>query len=313
MPRAARSRLALRLALGALACEATAAAAAPETCAAPRVNVVVPLGAEWQTATAALTEHLRGVGDLDRCAHVQVRPSGAGVMLEITTSDGRHATRQVESVSELLRTAEALLVLPPEPKASAAAPARPSPLEQPPAEQHVPHPGPAATHVELGLGGSLRFGGGPAYAGGGVAGFAEFALDRWLLAIGGRWDVTDAFLSQPTPTDFAMQSSAVGVSVGRRLELRDANLDALVGPSIVVESQDEDDLDGELHGAAADFRVAFGLRVSGPRSSSIRAFASGDFEASPARVRAQKFINRALPSLPWWSSGLAVGILWGAR
>jgi hypothetical protein len=295
--------------LGALACVAAAHAAA-DPCVAPKVSVVVPPGTEWQSATEELTAHLRAVGDLDKCARVQVHPSGAGVLLEITTSDGRRATRQVSDVEELLRTAEALLVLPPEP---ALLVAKPSPLEEPPPERPAARPAPASTHVELGVGGSLRFGGGPTYAGGGVSGFAQFVLDRWLLAVSARWDAADVFLSQPTPTDFAMQSSAVGVSAGRRLEWGGANVDALLGPSIVLESQDEDDLDGELHGAAADFRLAFGLRVSGPRASSIRAYATSDFEASPARVRAQKYINRALPPLPWWSSGLAIGILWGAR
>ena len=91
MFRATRSRLALRLALGAVTCAASTVAAAPmatpDSCVAPRVNVVVPPGERWQSATADLTEHLRAVGNLDRCASVQVRPSGAGVLLEITTSD----------------------------------------------------------------------------------------------------------------------------------------------------------------------------------------------------------------------------------
>ena len=51
----------------------------------------------------------------------------------------------------------------------------------------------------------------------------------------------------------------------------------------------------------------------GPRSSAVRAFAVGDFEVSPARLQSPRYIDRSLPSLPWWSSGLAVGILWGAR
>ncbi len=309
MVHAARSSLALGLAFGVCTFLRGAAGATPNACLAPKINVVVPPGPDWENATEALSQHLRTVGDLDRCAHVLVRPSNAGVTLDITTSDGRRATRQVTSVAELLRTAEALLVLPPEPTPP---PAKPAPLELPPAEPApVRVPVTTTTHIELGVGASLRFGGGPLYAGGGVAGFADFALDRWLLAMSARVDLGDVIIQGPAPSDFHMESSAVGVSVGRRLEFANAGLDALVGPSIVLEGQDADD--PEVHGAAADFRLALALRVSGPRSSSIRAFAAGDFEGSPARLRAQKSISPDLPPLPWWSSGLAVGVLWGAR
>lgn len=305
----AKSRLALGLAFGGGFLTGSAAAATPESCVAPKINVVVPTAAEWQTATSELTEHLRALTDLDKCARVSVRPSGTGVVLQITTSDGRQATRRVANVAELLRTAEALLVLPPEPPRTSAAP---SPLELPPSEARPARPATATTHVEFGAGGSARFGGGPVYAGGGVAGFAQFALDGWLLAVSARWDIADV-ISEPTASDFYMQSSAVGVSVGHRLELASLHVDTLLGPSIVLESQDADDVDREVHGASADFRLALALRVSGPRSSSIRAFAAGDFEASPARIRSQKSLDRVLPPLPWWSSGLAVGVLWGAR
>jgi hypothetical protein len=298
------------LALAALASAASSAGATADSCLAPKVSIEVPPGAQWQTATAELAEHLRSLRDLDKCARVSVRPHGSGVLLEITTSDGRDAARQVSDVAELLRTAEALLVLPPQP---APVESKASPLETPPAEPRPASSTAASIHVDLGVGGSLRFGGGPLFGGGGVAGFAAFAIDRWLLNVSGRWDIADAYFAQPTPMDFEMQSTSVGVSAGRRLELGSANFDALIGPNVVLESQDADDGDREVHGAAADFRLAVALRVSGPRSSSVRAFATSDFEGSPARIRSQKYLDRALPQLPWWSSGLAVGVLWGAR
>lgn len=298
------------LALAVLTFGASGAAASADSCLAPKVSIEVPPGAEWQTATAELAEHLRSLRDLDRCARVTVRPSGSLVILEISTSDGRVAMRQVSDVAELLRTAEALLVLPPQPVAPTS---KASPLETPPPDPRPASSTTASIHVDLGVGGALRFGGGPLFGGGGVAGFAAFAIDRWLLTVSGRWDIADAYFAQPTPSDFIMQSTSVGVSAGRRLEFGSANFDALIGPNVVLESQDADDGNREVHGAAADFRLAVALRVSGPRSSSVRAFATSDFEGSPARVRSQKLLDRALPQLPWWSSGLAVGVLWGAR
>jgi hypothetical protein len=300
----------LGLACGALLLEAPAGAATNEACVAPQVSVELPPGAQWQTATEALAQHLHGLRDLDKCARVSVRPEGTGVVLKIVTSDGREATRQVADLADLLRTTEALLVLPPQPTPMAT---KMSPLEVPPVEPQPAKTLASSMQVELGAAGSLRIGGGPLFGGGGVAGFAQFALDRWLLAVSGRWDIADAFFNQPTPSDFHMEASSVGVSVGRRFDYGGASLDALLGPNVVLESQDADDGDREIHGAAADFRLAVGLRVSGPRSSSVRAFAAGDFESSPARLRSRRYLDRALPQLPWWSSGLAVGVLWGAR
>jgi hypothetical protein len=311
MQRNARSRLALVVAFGVWLFDAPANAADVDPCLSPKINVIVPRGPDWDRATDELSEHLRTLGNLDKCARVTVRPRGAGVVLEITTSDGRSATRHVHSVAALLRTAEALLEMPPpEPIRPAA---RPSPLEVPPADPPPPRPGVASKHFELGVGGSLRFGGGPLYAGGGVASFAEFVLDRWLLGVSARWDLTDAFVSQLTPGNFSMHSSGYGVSIGNRFEFGESSADALVGPTIVLEHEHADDGDTEIHGDADDFRLALALRISGPRSSSIRAFATSDFEVSPARIRSQKFIDRSLPQLPWWSGGLAVGVLWGSR
>ncbi len=310
MPRVSPSCSAFGLALAALGFSQAGKAVSADSCLAPKVSIEVPPGAPWQTATAQLAEHLRSLRDLDKCARVSVRPSGSGVLLEISTSDGRIATRQVSDVAELLRTAEALLVLPPQPVLSRN---NTSPSETPPPEPRPASSVASSVHVELGVGGALRFGGGPLFGGGGVAGFADFAIDRWLLTVTGRWDIADGYFAQPTPSDFYMQSTAVGVSAGRRLEVGSANFDALIGPNIVLESQDADDGNREVHGAAADFRLAVAVRVSGPRSSSVRAFATSDFEGSPARIRSQKYLDRALPQLPWWSSGLAVGVLWGAK
>ena len=296
----------------ALACQlglGTAFATPPTDCIEPQLSVLVPSDSKWDSATARLASHLRGLSDLDRCARVTVRPDTTGVTVRITTGDGREAQRHVESVDDLLIAAEALLVLPPTPVQSA----RVSPLEVPPIEPKPAKVEPTTAHVELGAGASLRFGGGPLYAGGGLSTFAGFALDRWLLTMTARLDATDGFVSQATPSDFKMQSAAIGVSVGRRVELEQVSLDALLGANVVVESQDADDGDRELNGTSGDFRLGLGVRISGPRSASLRPFAVGDFEASPSRVRSKKYVDHSLPSLPWWSSGLAVGILWGAR
>jgi len=127
-----------------------------------------------------------------------------------------------------------------------------------------------------------------------VIGFADFVLDHWLLAVTGRWDIAAAFVNEPTPGDFKMRSNSVGVGVGRRFEVGSTNVDAMLGPNLILETQDADDGQREIHGAAGDFRLGVSLKVSGPRSSSVRAFAVGDFEASPTRVRSLRYIDRVL-------------------
>ena len=296
----------------ALACELRVGRAhgeSSEPCAEPKLSVLVPLGAKWHRATERLVEHLRGLSDLDPCARVTVRPDRRGVVVRVTTGDRREAERHVETVEELLNATEALLVLPPRPPQSA----KLSPLEVPPSETKLFKPERTTAHVELGAAGSLRFGGGPLYAGGGLSVFAGFSLDRWLLTMHARVDARDGFISQPTPSDFIMESAAVGVSAGRRLEIGQVSLDTLLGANAIIESQDADDGDREIEGTSADFRFALAVRASGPRSATLRPFVVLDFEASPTRARNSRYLDRSLPSLPWWSSGLGVGLLWGAR
>lgn len=303
----------LCLAVGAaLACglgPSAAAAAPPADCVEPELSVLVPSDSKWDDATARLARHLRGLSDVDRCARVTVRPDGTGVAVRIVTGDGREAARHVETVDNLLTVTEALLVLPPGPVHSA----KLSPLEVPPSEPKPVKPELSTAHVELGAGAALRFGGGPLYAGGGVSAFAGFALNRWLFNVSARVDAIDGYVSQPTPSDFIMQSAAIGVSAGRRLELDQVSLDTLLGANLILENQDADDGDREIQGTSGDFRVGLALRVSGPCSAAIRPYAVVDFEASPSRVRSQKYLDHSLPQLPWWSSGLAVGLLWGPR
>ena len=293
------------------------AAAAGAACDAPTLSVLVPDEPAWASASTRLATTLHDLHDLDRCARVTVRPDGSGATLHITTSDGRNADRHVDSLTELLTTAEALLALPPElpheGKSADPPPFTPSSTKATPRIPESVKPATATERVELGAAGAVRFGGAPVYAGAGVSAFAAFVLDRWLLSMNARFDVTDAFVSKQTRDEFHMQSTAVSVSAGRRMNIGQVALDALFGANVVLESEDADYGDREIHGAAGDFRLGIALRISGPRSAAIRPFAVGDFEGSPTRIRNKRYIDRALPNLPWWSSGLAVGILWGAR
>lgn len=262
------------------------------------------------TLRADLNEHLQALVDIDRCALVSVRFEGALLVIEVTTSDGRTASRIVSTENELFRAGEALLTLPPN-APPPPAPSAPSPQEFPPVEPKAIAPS-TPPRLELGIGLAGRIGGSPLFGAGGIAAFADVALEEWLLGVSGRWDI-GSLITEPALPDYYMMSSAVGVSVGRRFELGTTLLDTLVGTNVVLEDQDADYQDADIFGSAADVRFAGALRVSGSKFAAWRPYATLDAELSPERLVKKRRTHPDLPPLPSWSTGLSVGIMWGAR
>jgi hypothetical protein len=244
-----------------------------------------------------------------------LRVLGDRLLLEVRAGDGRVASRALENEAQLLRASEALLTLPPKAANLPLAPATrapPSAAELPPFEPPARAPAVAA-RVELGAGLSARMGGPPLFVAGGVASFADVAVEPWVLGVSARWELSGGLLSEPTLMDYHLMSTAVGVHVGRRLELESTSLDLLLGPNLVLDTQDADDGNQELSGSAADVRIDLGARLARPRRNEWRAFASADLELSPARLRKQHFAHPSLPPLPAFSFGLALGVLWGGK
>src|SRR5258706_8133528 len=118
-------------------------AAQTEDCQAPRLHVDLPPSSPWAKRIGPLRAELRDLR-LDRCAQVDIRLQGADVVISVT-SLGRSASRRLSEPSELVRTVEALMVLPP-----AQEPAGPaSPSERVPDEAERPVTPPEPTHVEI--------------------------------------------------------------------------------------------------------------------------------------------------------------------
>lgn len=114
-----------------------------------------------------------------------------------------------------------------------------------------------------------------------------------------------------------MDSGAIGVELGHRWNIAPVSCDALIGPSVVLESQEaygppSVPTEG-IEGSALDGRLNLKLRASAPSSSRLRVYAAGDVEVSPHRLLRPKQLNPDLPPLPSWSTGLAVGVMWEAR
>ncbi|HEY0463139.1 MAG TPA: hypothetical protein VGC79_02970 [Polyangiaceae bacterium] len=280
-------------------------------CDGPEITLQVPAAerAQWQTLSSQLSEHLRTLRDLDRCAQLTLRVTGNALVLEVRAGDGRVAWRSFSNEAQLMRASEALLTLPPRLQAL---PVAVSPAELPPLEPPVRTPS-AAPRVEIGIGASARLGGLPLFVAGGAAGFADVLVEPWLLGLSTRWDITTGLLSQPSLMDYYLMSTAVGVHVGRRFELEGTLLALLLGPNLVFETQDADDGQLDIGGSAADLRIALGARLSGLRRSPFRAFGSVDLELSPARLAQEHLAHPSLPALPSFTFGLGLGVLWSSQ
>lgn len=306
--------------LGLLAfCYAPRALAEDAACGAPRVHLELEARPEWQAEVPALRARLRELEQVDACAQVTIRGEAQGVSVNVT-SGGRSASRLLTDPRDLVRTVEALVVLPPpvtEPPRDADA-KRVVPAEFPPAEVPPPPPPPVTqSRMELGAGGAARWGGKPSMAGGGVAAFADLEDSGWLAGVSARWEFADGFVSAPTPSGFNMASGAVGVTVGRRIRTAALACDLLAGPAVVFESEEAFGLTaGSTEGieaSALDARLGAAVRASAPTSSKWRFYATGDVELSPRRLVHVKRLNADLPPLPAWTSGIALGLMWGTR
>jgi hypothetical protein len=270
---------------------------------------------DWQRAIDQVRLRVNDGQDLDRCASLLLEPLGTAMSVRVDTSASRSATRHIGNPQMLVRTVEALLVLPPPVVGSHGDISDPKELpgEQDEIVQPVAAPSSVrAAHLEVGLGAGGRLGGSPTYGSGGISGFANLALDHWVLGIGAKWDMVQDLVTMASPSGFNMQTFGVGVALGRRFELGQFNVDAMLGPEVTVESQEAEGAADGLGGTASDVRVDLALRASVPRTGKTRFFAAGDADASPSRLRRTKQLDPGLPELPAWSSGIHIGIMWGS-
>lgn len=277
-------------------------AVAPTPCLSAQLHAELEGLSDWEAHIGPVRAQLRG-SRVDPCARVDVRAQGQQVVVSVTSRE-RATSRTLGDPSELERTVEALVVLPPLIETSA---------ERPPRDVGAKLvSGAEPTHVELAAGAAMRLGGN-VYAGGGPALMADVVVDRYLLGISGRWDVAEGYVSEPTASGFSMESGAIGVLLGRRLDLGRAWLDVILEANVVVESEEGGGTPDEIGGETADVRAGLGARLVVDGRSRVHPYFLLDAEASPSRLTTPRQLDPALPTLPAWSTGLAVGLLWGPR
>ena len=299
----------------ALSLVSRAALANPETalCHGPRIVMIEAVTERWSSAVENVRILLRQANSVDRCAELILEPVGHDLLVRVSLADGRTAMRNLTNPGLLTPTLLALLSLPP---------------VEPPAEQTSTHLPPerlppdkrvdstvtiSEPRLELGLGAMGRVAAGPLYGGLGLSAFAELSLRRWLVGVSARWDASDVLLVDAPPSGFNMQTLALGVQLGVRSSLRGFALDALVGPEARIENQEafgEQPATDGIGGGASDFRLDAALRLTAPAKGSLRFFSEADADASPGRITKPRRLDSGLPTLPGWSTGIAVGILW---
>lgn len=316
-----------------LAWAPTAWAEEQETvCEDPRVRIQGRPDGRWLEPIVRACEELRAMPDADATARVRIVPAGADLIVEVSLKDGRSTLRRVQDPSHLRTTLEALLTVPP------ALSAAPSPedgsagiqsrrsTESPRSQALVNElsnerspvpskPVPPSFGVEIGgaIGGRLA---GREYYSLAPAGFAQLRARDWLFGMTVRWDVLQ-WKSDVAVSNFEMDTLGAGLSVARRFRPFSGAIDVGLSPRLIAETQS---FQGERDAPAAeqneqadtqtDVRLgAFARTAFG--SAPLRLFVELDGELSPGRLRRDIRVHPALPPLPSWSAGIAMGVTWG--
>jgi hypothetical protein len=293
---------------------AAAQAAPSAACNGPIVRASARLTAEWSAALDTLQQRLRSLPDVDRCAEVDLVPQASHVEVLIRLADGRIAVREVNTPAEAIPAVEALLTTLPDralANASKAEPASRSATK--PAERTADERAKTSARVvaiDVGLGASLHIAGRPWFLGYGLAGHVSVAINQWLLGSWLRWDIRDRLLEGELPRGLVASSFLLGAFTGRRVSLGRAMLDVIVGPNLVVETEEAAGTEGiDVGGEVGSLSLGAALRLFVPRSSpSFFVLCGGD--VIPSRLKHAMGADPTLPALPAWSATLVLGAAW---
>lgn len=327
-------RIPLVLALLALPRLADAEPRIAHPCDAVTVAVEGPLSPAWREAADRTCLKLSGTRDVDASATIHLREVAGKMIVHVTIADGREALRTVPSPDALDRTVLGLVTLPPpaapepplpaaaepappppparEPSVEPPAPIPPAPPAPPPSSPPAPSsadsaPRPPGASVEIGVSSMGRAANAAAYLSVGASAYAGVDAGRWLLALSVRWAPFEALTSHP-PAGFEMDSVGAGFVVARRLgESPQFDLGATV--TLLEEAQSYTVDSQEITRQTAEVRLGPLVRALFGRGR-LRGSIGLDAELSPTRIRRPVRLDPALPPLPAWSIGVAVGVTW---
>lgn len=303
--------LATALLLGARA--QLASAQLPAACDPEHLRVEGDLGKGWLRALPSLCDLLHNLPDADSTALLVLRPVGRNVLATVRLGDGRVTERLLQDPSELVGTAEALLVIPPLLAAEAAPVSTPRlpDDEVPTVQAHVERPAERWAHYLLGVSIMSRIEGSPTYLSLGVQGFAALRIEALTLALAARWDGFQTVV-RDRPRHLEMSTEGGGAWVLYRLSERPAiAVDAGFSLWLLAVMQTHSEGADERGGVVADVRAGTLVRASLGREA-LRTSVGLELELSRRRLRDELHLDEELPTLPAWSLGVTVGVAWEA-
>jgi hypothetical protein len=304
------------------------AQASTPACAGLPVHLQGAFTPRWQEALEHACVNLTLHKDLDRSALLRVIMTQQDqLQLDVILADGRTTQRRLSAPDDLLKTIEALLVLPiwlqtdthaSLTHATRAATDRAEDSERPPAllplRATVISPEVSTRlGVEIGIEAAVRLARAPTYLNPALALYAGILPEAWWLGIELRWEPYQYPLRVSPPSDFQMDSMAGGLLVARRVSLGFVNLN--IGMNLLAAATFQT---FDLHGGAERSETLVDVRTGAIcrvllGTAAWRGSLSLGIDVSPLRVRRSVALEADLPAVPVWSLGLGLGIAWGNR
>jgi hypothetical protein len=288
-------------------------------------ELTIAIGEGHATLVFVTTDDRRAVRDVDTPSALGAVADALLVTVPLTTDappDEASPTPVAPTLTAAPMTAETALE-----EKSAPAPADlPSP---------VPSPERRSLLIHGAVGGRLGF---PASYASPTLGLAVGLSTRWDLCLLGQWDVVSTRAS--LPSDFRRTSLFAGAGAGRRLPMGDVALlgGILAGASFDSESfstttaspgsgpgdQQSTSGDGQQSqvgeasstatvatrhtSSRVEPRAGLYFGVAFPRRSRVRFRSTLTADVVPTRLGRELSLDPAVPSLPWWSLGLSIGV-----
>jgi hypothetical protein len=247
---------------------------------------------------------------------VRAAEHGRGLQLEVSTRDGRSATRQVHDPDELLMTLQALVLVPPSPSAARSESVQPTTLESK-ASASTPQPEAAAPSrydsdprkallVEIGAALMGRLGFLPDYISPALLLSVGMHLERFTLGMDVRWNPFQTLIARPHPTGLEIESLGAGFfAIYRMLDSEVTGLDLGVHAFLSADTRALEEDETATESTVVDGR--FGVLARwGIGSRTGRWVLLLDAELSPARLRSHG-------AFPVCSVGVGAGGVWEVK
>ncbi len=286
-----------------------------------------PLATRWAGVMDDLRRQIARLPGSDcRPMTLSIVPVDGSVRVDVTTADGRHATRQVLRPDTLVATALGLLLT--IPVETAAEPAAPSPARAvvpaphaPTAAQVAPAAAPSPPHpvaLWAGLATGVRLTAPTAVTVLDVEARVDLMFDRWIVLSTIRSAAASCLGGQGVDCD-VYNDVSFGVGVGRRVRAGTAAVDFGLEPSVVWMHMEYDapgaPESASVAGSEVALRVDASARLAVPLAEGWALTVTADAGLAPTMLGTTRLeVPAKLPAMatpppfPAWTGGVRVGV-----